>query len=107
MHITSPFPHPRNQSGVTLPSPSGWRWLLLPAILIIIAGIVFWQLPARLAPATAPITATVSEGNLAITVSGSGAVAAARQVDLPFQQTGTVTAVNVQVGDHVKAGQAL
>jgi len=40
-------------------------------------------------------------------VTGSGAVAAARTVALPFQQSGTITAVNVKIGDQVKAGQVL
>jgi len=34
-------------------------------------------------------------------------VAAARTVELPFQQAGTVTSVDVKVGDQVKAGQTL
>jgi multidrug efflux pump subunit AcrA (membrane-fusion protein) len=40
-------------------------------------------------------------------VSGSGSVAAARAVDVPFQQAGTVTSVDVAVGDQVTAGQTL
>jgi HlyD family secretion protein len=107
MRITTPYPHSGNQSGVKLPSLLRQGWLLLPMILVIIAGIVFWWLPSRLAPAPAATTVTVSQGNLTINVSGSGTVAAARQVDLPFQQAGTVTDVTVQVGDSVKAGQVL
>jgi HlyD family secretion protein len=106
MRISSPFPRTRERSGVKLPRLQGQRWLILPLVLVIIAGIVFWQIQTRSAPA-AVTTATVSQGDLTIAVTGSGAVAAARVVDLPFQQSGTVTSVNVKVGDQVTAGQTL
>jgi HlyD family secretion protein len=107
MRVTTPFPRGHNRSGVQLPALLRQRWLLLPVILAIIAGVIFWWLPFRLAPSVAPTTATTSQGTLTIAVSGSGAVAAARQVDLPFQQAGTVTAVTVKIGDPVKTGQPL
>jgi len=107
MRITSPFPRTRDRTGAERPALLGQRWLLIPVILVIIAGIVFWWLPSRLVPASVSTTATVSQGNLTIAVTGSGAVAAARSVDLPFQQDGMVTSVNVKVGDQVKAGQTL
>jgi HlyD family secretion protein len=83
------------------------RWLALPVLLAVIAGVVFWQLLARLAPVTATTTGTVTQGSLTTTVSGSGSVAAARSVDLSFQESSTITVVNVAVGDAVKAGQVL
>src|SRR5919197_1204503 len=107
MRITVPFPRSRDRSGAKRPRLVEQRWLLLPVILALIAGIVFWWLPSRLAPATASTTASVSQGNLTVAVTGSGSVAAARSVALPFQQAGTVTSVNVKVGDQVKAGQTL
>jgi HlyD family secretion protein len=106
MRISTPFPRTKDRPGVRGPALRGQRWLLLPLILVILAGLVFWQIQARSVPA-APTTATVSQGNLVIAVSGSGAVAAARTVDLPFQQDGTITLVDVKVGDQVKAGQVL
>ena len=107
MRITTPFPRTRDRSGVNLAALLRRRWILLVVILAIIAGLVFWRLQASTATSTTLTTATVSQGNLTIAVSGSGAVAAARQVDLPFQQAGTVTSVAVKVGDQVKAGQTL
>src|SRR5438093_9160388 len=107
MRITAPFPRTRDRAGVKSPALLRQRWLLIPVILVILAGIAFWWLSSRLAPATAPTTATVSQGNLTIGVTGSGAVAAARTVDVPFQQSGTITSVDVKVGDQVKAGQTL
>jgi HlyD family secretion protein len=107
MRISLPFPRPRDRSGAQPPALLRRRWLLLPVILALVAGAVFWWLPSRLAPATIATTATVSQGDLTIAVTGSGAVAAARTVELPFQQPGTITAVDVRVGDQVKAGQTL
>jgi HlyD family secretion protein len=107
MRISVPFPRSRERAGVRAPESSRQRWLLLPVALTIIAAIVFWRLQASVATSATTTTATVSQGNLMIAVSGSGSVAAARTVALPFQQDGTVTSVAVQVGDQVKAGQML
>lgn len=107
MRITLPFPRSRDRSGAGPGALSKQRWLVIPVILAVIAAAVLWWLPSRLAPATATTTATVSQGNLTIGVTGSGSVAAARTVDLSFQQSGSVTSVMVKVGDQVKAGQAL
>src|SRR5690349_16323781 len=107
MRISLPLPRGRERIGAKQPSMAQSRWLALPALLTIIALVVFWQLPNRLAPVTATTTATVTQGSLTTVVSGSGSVAAARSVDLSFQQSSTITAVNVAVGDTVKAGQPL
>jgi multidrug efflux pump subunit AcrA (membrane-fusion protein) len=50
---------------------------------------------------------TVTRGNLTNTVSAEGTVAAAQTDDLSFTAAGTVTAVNVQAGQQVTAGQVL
>lgn len=84
-----------------------WRWFALPIVLVLAALALFWWLGGRTTTTTTTTTGTVSKGNLTISVSGSGTVAAARTVDVPFQQSGTITAVNVKVGDTVKAGQTL
>ncbi len=52
-------------------------------------------------------TATVTRGSLQATVSAAGTIAAPAQVAVPFQNSGQVKAVNVKVGDRVKAGQVL
>ncbi len=107
MRISLPFPRSRERAGAKQTTQPTQRWLLLPLLLAIIAGVVFWLLPARIAPVTATTTATVSQGSLTTSVSGSGSVATARSVDLSFQQSSTITAVNVAIGDTVKAGQVL
>jgi HlyD family secretion protein len=106
MRISVPYPRTHDRGGVARPARRRWRWLLLPFFLLLIGGVVFWRLRSSSA-STATTSATVSQGTLTLAVSGSGSVAAARTVDLAFQQAGTVTSVNVKVGDQVTAGQAL
>lgn len=105
MRVSAPIP--RRRAGVDVPSFAKQRWLLVPIVLAIIALIIFWTLPSRMLPSSTTSTATITQGDLTQVVSGGGSVAAARQVDLSFSQSGTITAVNVKVGDQVKAGQAL
>jgi HlyD family secretion protein len=107
MRISLPFPRTRDRAGAKPAGERSPRWLALPVALLLIATAVFWWLPSRLAPTTTTTTATVGQGSLTIAVTGSGSVAAARTVELPFQQSGTVTAVDVKVGDQVTAGQQL
>ena len=59
--------------------------------------------------ATTPIRqlADVTTGTFSTSVSAEGTVAAAESEDLSFGSAGTVTAVNVAVGDTVTAGQVL
>jgi multidrug efflux pump subunit AcrA (membrane-fusion protein) len=52
-------------------------------------------------------TATVSKGVVQSTVSGSGNLEPARQLDLNFGTAGTVTKISVKEGDKVTSGQVL
>ena len=52
-------------------------------------------------------TATVSRGVVQSTVSGSGNLEAAKQVELNFGASGEVTAIEVKAGQHVSKGQVL
>lgn len=105
MRISLPFPGARSGASRTKRGPQ--RWLIVPLILIIIAAIVVWQLQSRSTTTPTTTTATVSQDTLTINVSGSGTVAAARTVEVPFQQAGTITSVDVAVGDQVTTGQTL
>jgi HlyD family secretion protein len=107
MQTILPFPQARNPARAQRPSRRWRRWLLVPLILALIASGALWWRSSQQTTAVAITTATVGQGDLAITVSGSGAVAAARTVDVPFQQAGTITAVDVAVGEQVSAGQTL
>ena len=100
MQTTLPFPRTHGQAGSKRPQRRWLRWLLIPLIVAVIAGGLWWR-TAQSTTAVTTTTATVSQGDLAVTVSGSGTTAAARTVDVPFQQAGTVTSVAVAVGDTV------
>lgn len=52
-------------------------------------------------------TATVRQGNLELLASGTGTLIAPNSVDLAFQTGGQINAINVKVGDTVKAGDVL
>ena len=49
----------------------------------------------------------VTEGDLSVTISGTGAVTPARQVPLLFELSGTVTEILVQEGDRVATGDVI
>ncbi|MGO0059381.1 efflux RND transporter periplasmic adaptor subunit [Brevibacillus fluminis] len=52
--------------------------------------------------------ATVKRGDVTESVTSSGTVQASKRISLsPSDETATLTAINVKVGDHVKAGQVL
>src|SRR4051812_41526545 len=105
MRISASFPGTRAQPSARAPERFR-RWIVLAAgLIVVIAAVVIWRMRASSTATTTTTTATVSQGALALAVSGSGSVAAARTVELPFQQAGTVTSVDAKVGDQVKAGQ--
>lgn len=93
------------------PPPVPWwrhRWVAIVAGVLIIA-IVASVVGARLANAQKATTyqyGTVRQGNLALTVSGTGPVSA-NLYNLSFAVSGTVAEIDVQVGQTVKAGQTL
>lgn len=96
----------------TIPRPESrwrWRWVVIGIVLTVLAIIVFLALRGvqRRGSAAAPPTVAVTRGSVVASVAGSGAVAAAQSLDLPFQASGNVTQVLVKEGDTVAAGQPL
>ncbi|GAA2077404.1 HlyD family efflux transporter periplasmic adaptor subunit [Pseudolysinimonas kribbensis] len=65
-----------------------------------------WSASAAGASATR-LTATVQRGSVSQTVTASGSIAPTREVAASFQVSGTVSAVDVSVGQVVTAGQTL
>ncbi len=55
----------------------------------------------------ASATTRVQRGSVSLAVAAAGTIQAARTLGLAFSMAGTVTEVNVKVGDPVKAGQVL
>jgi HlyD family secretion protein len=95
-------------------SKVGKIWIPIALVLVLAAsgfGYYYWnQASAKSSSAAATPsykTATVKQGNISNSASGSGSVVANQQVDLGFSTSGTVDTVNVQVGDQVKKGQEL
>lgn len=92
-----------------LPRRRRTRVLAAVAVLLLLAGGAGgWALLAR-ADADEPttITATVSRGTYKDTVTATGTITPKRQADLSFTASGTVTSVEVEVGDRVKKGDTL
>lgn len=82
--------------------------LAVGLVILLAIGGVAWRRLTQAQTATASVqTVPVRLGTLTATVSTAGNVAPARQVTLSFQTSGQVKAINVQVGDQVKAGQVL
>jgi HlyD family secretion protein len=85
-------------------------WLAGGVVVIILAMSTALALSfARGGSATAlpASTVTVTRGTIVASVNGSGTIAAAQTLDLPFLTSGSVAAVLVEEGDQVAAGQPL
>jgi HlyD family secretion protein len=86
------------------------------ALLVLVLGAAAWLVVSRVNAAAAakaaeeetPIqTATVRRGDLRVSITGAGTLAAKRIVDLSFSTMGTVSEVFIKEGDEVKSGQEL
>ena len=86
-------------------------WVVMPLVALLAFGGWFALRPEENASAgQATDTEQVVEattGTMAKTVSADGTIAAAETEDLSFGSAGTVTAVNVEAGDQVRAGDVL
>jgi multidrug efflux pump subunit AcrA (membrane-fusion protein) len=86
------------------------RWLNLVLGIVLVGAIATAYFMVGSSEPTAAVstrTATVTQGSLTATVTGSGNLASSRTSSLAFGASGKVTAVNVKVGDKVKKGQTL
>jgi RND family efflux transporter MFP subunit len=95
------------------------RTLIVWAVVVVVlsaGGVSGWYFllgPGKASNAAAATTtaqtytATVRQGDLSISASGSGTLAAGQTADLSFSTNGLVTELNVQLGDTVKVGDVL
>ena len=74
-------------------------------MVLIIAGIVFFQVSSK--EDTNYVTAKVSIEDLEQTVSVTGSVESADDIDLNFATLGTLSELHIKVGDEVKVGDRL
>ena len=84
-----------------------WRWLAVPLVAVVIAAAAFWIAKPFGTEAASLVTATATTGTIVSSVSISGSIASSSINELSFDTSGTVTAVNVAVGDTVTEGQVL
>lgn len=87
-------------------------WLLALALCVVVVGGYAYYRTSRVVAQTGEEagqlqTATVRVGSLVVSATGAGTIIPAKQWDLSFQQSGTVTEVLVTVGETVEAGQVL
>jgi HlyD family secretion protein len=89
------------------------KWLIIIGAIALaaVAGFFGYQRisSSRQAAAEEPTlqTATVSQGDIVLTASGSGNLLPATEVDLSFGTSGTLLELKVEVGDKVEAGEEL
>lgn len=79
-------------------------WIPLLLALIVVGLVAYTRNKQNQTQYT---TETVKRQNLLQTVSVTGTVKSAEEVNLNFKQSGRLTRINVKVGDHVKAGAVL
>jgi len=84
-------------------------WAVVPLALVVGGGTWFVSRSSGEGEGSTTIEqmVEVSAGTMSQTVSASGTIDAAATDELSFSAAGTVTAVNVEVGDEVHAGDAL
>src|SRR5216684_5655085 len=85
-------------------------WLIVVSIvllLVLIGGGAFIYMGRANASQVSYTTVPVSIGNLTQTVSASGPLQAKAEYDMNFGASGQISAIDVHVGQQVKAGQVL
>lgn len=80
------------------------KWLYIGAAIVILFGAYFWLKPKKTVTYT---TMVAAKGPLTQTVSETGTITPLHEIDLNFQNNGTLAKLDVKVGDKVKAGQVL
>jgi multidrug efflux pump subunit AcrA (membrane-fusion protein) len=81
----------------------------LAAVALVLVGLIARDalFPPSATTAAGLRTATVTMGTVTNSVTATGTLVPAQQMNLGFKTAGTLTAVDVRVGDHVKSGQLL
>lgn len=82
-------------------------WLVLGAVVLLSAGLGYWQSRKTASAVPAFVTEVASKGQLTLTVSANGTLQPTRSVNIGSELSGTVQRVLVDVNDKVKAGQVM
>ena len=87
------------------------HWLIALVVIVILAllggGGMFFYMQKTSTPPVQYTQQAATVGNISLTVSASGPISANAEYDMNFNVAGQVSAINVQVGQQVKAGQTL
>jgi RND family efflux transporter MFP subunit len=87
------------------------RWLIALVVVLILAllggGGMLFYMQRTSAPPVQYTQQAATVGNISLTVSASGPISANAEYDMNFNVAGQVNAINVHVGQQVKAGQTL
>ncbi|MBD8897454.1 efflux RND transporter periplasmic adaptor subunit [Rhodanobacter sp. DHG33] len=90
--------------------PARWPWIVLALVLLValIGAGVWWVTSHRaIAVQTASAVSPASDPGAGAVLQATGYVTARRQATVSAQITGTLTAVLIEEGDHVKKDQVL
>ncbi|GAB3787194.1 efflux RND transporter periplasmic adaptor subunit [Dyella agri] len=91
-------------------SPARWPWIVLALVVVLalIGAGAWWVMSHRaIAVQTATAVSPASDPGAGAVLQATGYVTARRQATVSAQITGTLTAVLIEEGDHVKKGQVL
>ncbi|HKR75447.1 MAG TPA: efflux RND transporter periplasmic adaptor subunit [Rhodanobacter sp.] len=90
--------------------PARWPWIVLAlVVLLALVGVgAWWAMSHRaIVVQTATAVSPASDPGAGAVLQATGYVTARRQATVSAQITGTLTAVLIEEGDHVKKGQVL
>jgi HlyD family secretion protein len=82
-------------------------WVGVVLVLLIAAGVWYWQFNQAANAAPSYSTQPVARGNLTLTVTANGTLQPTRSINIGSELSGTVLKVNVDVNDQIKKGQPL
>lgn len=85
--------------------PALWAGALL--LVLVAAGLWWWQAQKTANAAPSFTTQTVERGNLTLTVTANGTLQPTRSISIGSELSGTVLKVNVDVNDRIRKGQVL
>ncbi|NTV97455.1 MAG: efflux RND transporter periplasmic adaptor subunit, partial [Thiobacillus sp.] len=94
------------------PAPRPWYrrpvlWAGVALVLLVVAGLVYWQVRKSANAAPSYITQPAARGDLTLTVTANGTVQPTRSINIGSELSGTVLKVNVDVNDRIQKGQVL
>jgi membrane fusion protein, macrolide-specific efflux system len=81
------------------------KWVVLAALLIVAGG--YWAWRSMPAEQKAPTTVAVTRGDIERTVLATGVIQASSLVSVGAEVSGPIKALNVTLGDNVKAGDVI